>query len=116
MKERFGSWDQFCEMHLQELADEFIPRMTSSNVPSSVASSTKQSSSGTVRWKQVGWGRICDASGKQYWFGAHSAPEFDSLRIDDAVLFELVQVPPLPPPARPPPSPRRRSAQASCIS
>ena len=102
MKERFGSWDQFCEMHLQELADEFVPRMTSSNVPSSVPSSTKRS--GTVRWKQVGWGRICDASGKQYWFGAHSAPEFDSLRIDNAVLFELVQLPPLPP-APIPPSP-----------
>ena len=38
MKKQFRSWGRFCELHLQELADEFVPHATPLNVQATVPS------------------------------------------------------------------------------
>ena len=44
---------------------------------------------GTLQRKELaGWGIVrSDAPGRTYWFGAHSAVDFDRLEVGDAVTF-----------------------------
>ena len=52
---------------------------------------------GTLLRKERGWGLVRASCGDGtgtvgYWFGAHSAPEYDSWDVGDSVCFELEEV------------------------